>query len=200
MGGVGRLHAHKVTHRGPTADRILLTGDGQAMLLDPGDGDVAASDLQIRLDVAQLIAELALAVGPDRVAGLAVEKMSAGDLVAVVSVLQPVALARPTRKALRRRRDVLPALRTRLLAAVPGGEVTPARLERIRLRLLTLVAAVAAVYLLAGELAGGRNLPSVGHLRGRRDGAGRSSRWLAPLCPAASSFVTLVPRAVGGPR
>jgi hypothetical protein len=98
MGGVGRLHAHKVTHRGLTADRILLTGDGQAMLLDPGDGDVAASDLQIRLDVAQLIAELALAVGPDRVAGLAVEKMSADDLVAVVSVLQPVALARPTGK------------------------------------------------------------------------------------------------------
>jgi uncharacterized membrane protein YbhN (UPF0104 family) len=150
---VGRLHARKVTHRSLTADRILLTGDGQAMLLDPGDGDVAASDLQIRLDVAQLIAELALAVGPDRAAGLAVEKMSADDLVAVVSLLQPVALARPTRKALRRRRDVLPALCTRLLAAVPGGEVTPARLERIRPRtLLTLVASVAAVYLLTGEL------------------------------------------------
>ena len=150
---VGRLHARKVTHRSLTADRILLTGDGQAMLLDPGDGDIAASDLQIRLDLAQLLAELALVVGPDRAAGLAVEKMSADDLVAVVSLLQPVALARPTRKALRRRRDVLPALRTRLLAAVPGGEVTPARLERIRPRtLLTLVASVAAVYLLAGEL------------------------------------------------
>ena len=67
---VARLHARKVTHRGLTADRILLTGDGQAMLLDPGDGDVAASDLQIRLDVAQLLAELALYVGPDRAARL----------------------------------------------------------------------------------------------------------------------------------
>jgi hypothetical protein len=37
------------------------------MLLDPGGGDVAASDLQIRLDVAQLLAELALVAGPDRV-------------------------------------------------------------------------------------------------------------------------------------
>ena len=120
---VARLHARKVTHRGLTADRILLTDDGQAMLLDPGDGDVAASDLQIRLDVAQLLAELALVVGPDRAAGLAVAKMSADDLVPVVSLLQPVALARPTRQALRRRRDVLPALRARLLAAVPGGEV-----------------------------------------------------------------------------
>ena len=75
-----QLHAHRVTHRGLTADRILLTDDGQAMLLDPGDGDVAASDLQIRLDVAQLLAELSLVVGPDRAADLAQEKAGADEL------------------------------------------------------------------------------------------------------------------------
>ena len=218
---VGRLHARRVTHRSLTGDRILLTGDGQAMLLDPGDGDVEASDLQIHLDVAQLLAELALSAGPDRAAGLAVDKMSADDLVAVVSVLQPVALARATRKALRHRRDVLPALRTRLLAAVPGGEVTPARLERIRPRtLLTLVATVAAVYLLAGELARA-SLRSVLHEADWRwviaalalsaatyVGAtealigfvsGRLSFRLTLLAQLAGSFVTLVtPAAIGG--
>jgi uncharacterized membrane protein YbhN (UPF0104 family) len=153
-GAVSKLHARKVTHRALTADRILLTGDGRAMLLDPGDGDVAASDLQIRLDVAQLIAELALYVGPDRAAGLAREQADAHELVAVVPLLQPVVLARSTRKALRHHRAVLPALRKLLLAAVPGVEVTPVRLERIRLRtLVTMVASAAAVYLLAGELA-----------------------------------------------
>ena len=150
---VDRLHARKVTHRGLTADRILLTDDGRAMLLDPGEGDVAASDLQIRLDVAQLLAELALYVGPDRAAGLALGRASPDELVAVVPLLQPVALARSTRHALRHRRDVLPALRKLLLAAAPGAEVAPVRLERIRLRtLLTMVATVAAAYLLAGEL------------------------------------------------
>ncbi len=216
-----RLHARKVTHRGLTADRILLTGDGQALLLDPGDGDVAASDLQIRLDVAQLLAELALVVGPDRAAGLAVAKLTADDLVAVVSLLQPVALARPTRQALRRRRDVLPALRTRLLAAVPGGEVEPVQLERIRPRtLLTLVASVAAVYLLAGEL----QRASLGTVLHKADWRwtiaalalsaatyaaatealigfvpGRLSFRRTLLAQLASSFVTLVtPAAVGG--
>ena len=151
---VGRLHARKVTHRALTADRILLTGDGQAVLLDPGDGDVAASDLQIRLDVAQLVAELALYVGPDRAASSALEQGSANELVAVVPLLQPVVLARSTRKALRRHKAVLPTLRKLLLAAVPGVEVAPVRLERIRLRtLVTMVAGAAAVYLLAGELA-----------------------------------------------
>ncbi len=151
---VHQLHAHRVTHRSLTADRIMLTDDGKIMLLNPGDGDIAASDLQIRLDVAQLIAELALIVGPDRAADLALKKAGAGELVAVVPLLQRVALARSTRAQLRRHRDVLPALRKKLLAAVPGGEVAPVQLERIRLRtLVTLVATVAASYLLAGELA-----------------------------------------------
>ena len=158
---VQMLHEHRVTHRSLIADRILLTRDDQAMLLDPGDGDIAASDLQIRLDVAQLLAELALYVGPERSADLALEKAGADELVGVVPLLQRVALARSTRAALRRRRDVLPALRQRLLAAVPGGEVAPVRLERIRFRsLVTLVATVAATYLLAGELA----RASLGHV------------------------------------
>jgi uncharacterized membrane protein YbhN (UPF0104 family) len=150
---VSRLHAHRVTHRALTADRILLTGDGQAILLDPGDGDVGATDLQIRLDVSQLLAELALYVGPERTVKLALAKASADDLVAVVPLLQPVVLARSTRHELRRRRDVLPALRKLLSAGVPDGSVVPVRLERIRLRtLLTMVASVVAAYLLAGEL------------------------------------------------
>ena len=176
------LHEHRVTHRSLTADRILLTGDDQVMLLDPGDGDVAASDLQVRLDVAQLLAELALYVGPERAADLALEKAGAGELVAVVPLLQRVALARSTRAELRRRRDVLPALRQRLLAAVPGGEVTPVRLERIRFRsLVTLVASVAAAYLLAGELA----RVSFGH-------ALRVADWRWGLVALALSAVTYV--------
>ena len=179
---VGRLHARHVTHRGLTADRILLTDDGQAILLDPGDGDVAASDLQVRLDVAQLLAELALFVGPDRSAALAVEKESPDELVAVVPLLQPVVLARSTRRALRRRRDVLPALRKRLLAAIPGGAVDPVRLERVRLRtLVTLVASVVAAYLLAGELAR-ESLASVL----------RSANWHWGIAALALSAVTYV--------
>jgi glycosyltransferase 2 family protein len=179
---VTRLHAHHVAHRGLTADRIVFTTNGQVMLLDPGDGDVAASDLQIHLDLAQLIAELALFTGPEKSAKLAVERVSGSELVAVLSLLQPVALARSTRKALRSRRDVLPAVRKTLLAAVPGGEAPQAQLERIRPRaLITLVASVAATYLLAGELAHA----SVGNLL-------RSANWLWGAVALALSAVTYV--------
>jgi glycosyltransferase 2 family protein len=167
-----QLHSRRVTHRALTADRILLTSDGQAyglgpphqdgarpgggdevMLLEPGNGDVAASDLQLRLDLAQLLAELALLVGPDRAARSARQKLSADELAAVVPLIQPVVLYRSTRIAAGRRKDVLPALRKGLLAASPGPEGPPVQIERIRLRtVLTLVAAVFAAYILAVDL------------------------------------------------
>ena len=179
---VTRLHAHHVAHRGLTADRIVFTPDSQVMLLDPGNGDVAASDLQIHLDLAQLIAELALFAGPEKSAKLAVERVGGSELVAVLSLLQPVALARSTRKALRGRRDVLPAVRKILLAAVPGGEVPQAQLERIRPRaLVTLVASVAAIYLLAGELA-----------RASPGSVLRSADWRWGVAALALSAVTYV--------
>ncbi|HUN35383.1 MAG TPA: flippase-like domain-containing protein [Trebonia sp.] len=177
---VTRLHAHHVTHRALTADRMLLRADGRVMLLDPGDGDVAASDLQKRLDLAQLIVELGLLVGPEKSALLAIEKVGADELVAVLPLLQPVALVRSTRHELRRRRDVLPTIRQLLLEAVPGDEVTPVPLARIRPRaLVTLVASVAAVYLLAGELA----KASIGSLL-------KSADWRWCLAALALSAVT----------
>jgi uncharacterized membrane protein YbhN (UPF0104 family) len=150
-----RLHAHRVAHRSLTADRILIDGAGQVILLDPASGDVAASDLQLRLDLSQLLAELAALVGPDRAADLALRKVGSAELVTLVPLLQPVVLARSTRSTLRRDKDVLPALRKRLLATVPDDapEVPPVQLERVRLRtLVTLVATVLAGYLLIVQL------------------------------------------------
>ena len=149
-----RMHAHGITHRALTADRILITPGGGVVLLDPANGDVAASDLQRRLDLAQLLAELALLVGAERAARIAIEEVGAAKLVAVLPLLQPVALYRTTRAALRGQREVLPDLRARLAAAAPAGEVPPVRLERVRPRtLVSLVAGVAVAYVLAGQLA-----------------------------------------------
>ena len=125
-----QLHQHRVTHRNLTADHILFASpgsgaDSEVILLEPGDGDVAASDLQLRLDLIQLLAELALVTGPDRAADLAAEKLSGAELAAMVPLLQPVALRRSTRMELRHHKDVLPGLRKRLLGTMPGGEAPP---------------------------------------------------------------------------
>jgi glycosyltransferase 2 family protein len=151
-----RLHGRRVTHRSLTADKILICPDGQIKLLDPGGGDIAASDLQLRLDLAQLLTELATLTGPDRAAELARHKLDGPELLGLLPLLQPVVLARPTRMYLRRNKHVLPELRTRLLSIDPGDgqAVPPVQLERVRPRsLITLVATILAVYLLTSELA-----------------------------------------------
>jgi uncharacterized membrane protein YbhN (UPF0104 family) len=177
-----RLHAHRVTHRALTADRILFADEGDVVLLDLGAGDVAASDLQLRLDLAQLLAELALLVGPDRAASLAAKAVGADELVLVVPLLQPIVLNRSTRAAVRRRKDVLPALRKQLLAAAPGEDAPPVRLERVRPRtIVTLVAGLAAGYLLLGQL-GRVNLLSTL----------RSADWRWTLLALALSALTYV--------
>jgi tRNA A-37 threonylcarbamoyl transferase component Bud32 len=154
-----QLHKHRVTHRALTADRIMFAGgsngsSGEVILLDPGNGDVAASDLQARIDLAQLIAQTALIVGEDRAADVALAKMGKTALPSLVPLLQPVALHRDTRAELRSRKSLLTGLRKRLLASAPDGEVPPVQLERIRPRaVITLVAGVFAAYLLASQLA-----------------------------------------------
>jgi uncharacterized membrane protein YbhN (UPF0104 family) len=187
-GGDGHHGDHSDGHApaatlGPSRGGGPPPGLSSVMLLEPGNGDVAASDIQLRLDLAQLLAELALLVGPDRAARSAREKVSAADLAAVATLLQPVVLYRSTRTAVRRRKDVLPALRRRLLAmASPGRDASPVQLERIRLRtLLTLVASVFAAYILAGEL----TKTSFGDLF-------RHANWLWTLAALGLSTLTYV--------
>jgi uncharacterized membrane protein YbhN (UPF0104 family)/tRNA A-37 threonylcarbamoyl transferase component Bud32 len=152
-----QLHRHGVTHRALTDERIMLVdghGTEQVALLEPGNGDVAATDLQFRLDLVQLIAQTALLVGADRAVDIATEKVPREGLLGLVSLLQPVALYRSTRSALRARKQVLTDVRKRLLAAAPDGEVMPAQIERVRPRtLITLIAGLFAAYVLASQLA-----------------------------------------------
>jgi glycosyltransferase 2 family protein len=216
-----RMHAHAITHRALTADRILLTPAGDVELLDPSHGDIAASDLQRRLDLAQLLAGLALLVGPDRAADSALAEVGAAKLADVAPLLQPVALYRTTRRALRRHHDVLPALRSRLLTAAPDGEVAPVQLERVRPRtLVTLIAGLVVAYVLVGQLAKVDLATLIRHSQWQWTAVAlllsaltyvaaalslsgfvpeRLRFWRTVLAQLAASFVTLVtPAAVGG--
>ncbi len=179
---VQQLHTRRITHGALTADRILLTPGAQVLLLDLSSGEVAATDLEIRLDLVQFVTELARFAGPDRTADLAAARLGAAEVAALVPLLQTIVLAPATKAALNHSREILPELRKRLLASVPGGEVAPVRLERIRLRtLVTLVATIAAAYLLAGEL-------------GRASLAGvlRSADWRWGVVALALSALTYV--------
>ena len=181
------LHRRRVTHRSLTPQHIQLSGDGvRVTLLEPGDGDVAASDLQIRLDLAQLSVTMALVVGAERSAALARRKLGSAAVASLVPLLQPVVLHRTTRAALRRHKDVLPTLRKRFVGSSPDVEVPPEQLERIRPRaVITLVAAVFAAYILIGQFNRRDFIPVLRH-----------SEWRWVLAALALSAITYVAAAL----
>ena len=63
---VGELRRHRIAHRDLRLANIFLDDHGQVWLIDFGFGEVAASDLLLATDVAELLASSSLCVGPER--------------------------------------------------------------------------------------------------------------------------------------
>jgi uncharacterized membrane protein YbhN (UPF0104 family)/tRNA A-37 threonylcarbamoyl transferase component Bud32 len=147
------LHAQRLAHRHLEAGSILVGADGMPYLVDLRSGEIATSDLVLRLDLAQLLTTLALRAGPERAVSTAAGVLGADHLATAVPLLQKVALSRDTRATLRRRRDLLPRIREQILRLRPEIEVEPVRLERFRPRtVVSIVAGTAAGYFLLSQL------------------------------------------------
>jgi len=63
---LAQLQRARIAHRGLSIEHLLLDEHDGAGLNEAGTGDIAAADLSLRLDVAQLLTTLALLVGPER--------------------------------------------------------------------------------------------------------------------------------------
>nr|WP_235215426.1 lysylphosphatidylglycerol synthase transmembrane domain-containing protein [Phaeacidiphilus oryzae] len=98
---VSCLHARRIAHRRLTADSLLVTEHEVTCLLNLAGGEIAASDLLMRMDIAQLLTTFGLRVGPERAVDLAVEILGAERTADCLALLQPVALSRETRAELR---------------------------------------------------------------------------------------------------
>ncbi|SEF63473.1 conserved hypothetical protein [Thermomonospora echinospora] len=143
----------RLAHRRLERDAILRGEDGTAWIVDLRAGEIAATDLQLRLDLAQLLTTLALRVGAERAVRTAVEVLGVRTLATAVPLLQRVALNRDTRAALRQDRGLLTRIREQILRLEPEIEVAPIRLERFRLRtIVSIVALTIAAYIVFPQL------------------------------------------------
>jgi len=150
---LAKAHEAGLAHRAITSDSVLFGPHpdeaGHAVwLIGWHDGDIASSDLARRLDVTQMLAVLALAVGADRAVASAATVLERDTLTSVAPLLQPVALPAMTRTAAKSRGDVLPAVRQALLDLLPeAAESEPFRLVRLGWRTVALVTISAIVLL-----------------------------------------------------
>ncbi|MEW1694632.1 lysylphosphatidylglycerol synthase transmembrane domain-containing protein [Streptomyces sp. NPDC093249] len=99
---VRALQSRRIAHRRLTGDAILVDRDGRVILTDLRGGEIAAGDLVLRMDIAQLLTTLGLRVGAGRAVAAAVEVLGPDTVADCLPLLQPIALSRATRATLRR--------------------------------------------------------------------------------------------------
>ncbi|GAA2744889.1 lysylphosphatidylglycerol synthase transmembrane domain-containing protein [Kitasatospora cinereorecta] len=147
------LQRRRIAHRALDPQAVLVDGDGAVHLVDLAEGEIAASDLLLRLDVAGLLTVLALHAGAERAVAAAMAVLGPGPVGSALPLLQPIALPRATRAALKLRPDLPAELRAEVQRHLPQAPSEPVRLERLRPRtLVTVGAGMLAGYLLLQTL------------------------------------------------
>nr|WP_223183549.1 MULTISPECIES: lysylphosphatidylglycerol synthase transmembrane domain-containing protein [unclassified Streptomyces] len=99
---VRALQSRRIAHRRLTGDAILVDRSGRVILTDLRGGEIAAGDLVLRMDVAQLLTTLGLRVGAERAVSAAVAGLGTDTVADCLPLLQPIALSRSTRATLRK--------------------------------------------------------------------------------------------------
>ena len=151
---VDRLHRAGIAHRSLRTANVMAGDDGLPWLTDFSFSELAATQRQKDLDLAELLASLAIVVGADRAASSAaavVGARAAGGCGAAAAAAGPVR-RHPARH---RRQDGLLADTRSAAAAASGLNAQPlARLQRVRPRtLLAITAAAGAFYFILPQLA-----------------------------------------------
>ncbi|WP_181139596.1 lysylphosphatidylglycerol synthase transmembrane domain-containing protein [Streptomyces sp. Ru71] len=99
---VRALQSRRIAHRRLAGDAILVDRSGRVILTDLRGGEIAAGDLLLRMDVAQLVTTLGLRAGAERAVASAVSVLGPDAVADCLPMLQPIALTRSTRATLRR--------------------------------------------------------------------------------------------------
>ncbi|MFJ9791264.1 lysylphosphatidylglycerol synthase transmembrane domain-containing protein [Streptomyces globosus] len=99
---VRALQSRRIAHRRLTGDALLVDRSGRVILTDLRGGEIAAGDLVLRMDIAQLLTTLGLRVGAQRAVASAVAVLGPDAVADCLPLLQPIALSRSTRATLRR--------------------------------------------------------------------------------------------------
>ncbi|MGP3968042.1 flippase-like domain-containing protein [Streptomyces sp. 6N223] len=118
---VAALQSRRVAHRRLDGRSLMVDTRGTVYMTDLRGGEIAAGDMSLRMDVAQLLTTFGLRVGARRAVTAAATVLGPDAVAASLPLLQPIALSRGTRATLRQlareragreRQAVLDAART----------------------------------------------------------------------------------------
>jgi uncharacterized membrane protein YbhN (UPF0104 family) len=150
------LHDSHIVHRGLTAAQFIRDDQNRTWLTGVQHGAIAASDLQERIDLAELLCTAALLTNAERAVAAGVRVVGGDRLARALPALQTIAFSTDTRRLVRGNRQVLMDLRDALLAVLPvATDSEPLDLRRFAPRTLFAIGAASiATYVLISQLAG----------------------------------------------
>ncbi len=152
---VAALHRARISHRELALDNVLVDpASGRTWLVDMQAAELSASARDRGHDVAELLTDLALAVGPDRAVDSAAAVLGPDEVALSLPRLQPMALSSVSRRRLKADKGLLDRLRRAVEDRTGVEDVELDRLERISPRALVMIgAATIAFYSLLPQLA-----------------------------------------------
>lgn len=110
------LREHGIAHRDLRLANVFLTDEGEVWIIDFGFSELAASDLLLATDLAELVTSLSLQVGPQQAVASARHVLGVETLVTATPRLEPRFLAGATRTAVKSEPETFAELR-RLVAS-----------------------------------------------------------------------------------
>ncbi len=156
---VAILRQQRIAHRDLRSANVFLTASGRPMLIDFGFGEVAADDLLLDQDVAQLVMSTAVDVGAERAVDAAVDVLGPQAVAAAAPRMQPLTLAGATQAALKKDKKLLGEVHVRVVERTELQEVELAKVERVKPRTVLYAAMLfVAVWVLIPQFA---DLPRV---------------------------------------
>jgi undecaprenyl-diphosphatase len=114
---VQMLHRHRIAHRDLRLANVFVGDDGEVSIIDFGFSELAASDLLLATDLAELLASSTTQVGIERAVTVGRSVVGADVLAAAVERLRLPLLSGATRTAMKARPGLLDDLRDAVTAS-----------------------------------------------------------------------------------
>ena len=145
-------HTRGISHRALTPEAAVVDASNDVWLLDWDSGEVATTELNQSIDIAQMLVLTALAVGPERALEAGRRCVGEDTLIACAPVIQKPVLPASINQRLRRS-DLLGELRAALVGDSEAETAPTADLQRFRPRtIFTIAVAFIAVFIVVSSL------------------------------------------------
>ncbi len=145
-GQVALFRTNRIAHRDLRRANVFLDNDDQPWMIDFGFSELAASDVLLNADVAQLVASLAVAVGPERAVASGIASLGADAMADALPRMQMGVLSGATQDALKEQGDLLKRVQQEVMDQCGISDVHYESLQRVDKKMVFTAVMLAAVF------------------------------------------------------